>query len=160
MANRGVSGDRLGEEETMTPRQSLEALLGALMHVEEPELKVQHRLTGNAKPKVAGLDNSCVHGSHGYLEHAFTGYGPERVKIPCHAWHDGVAREVLAKGPEPLGPIVMESDAHRVRMTFWHESEQVHDFTFKPVRHWIFRRDRGVRRCTRKYWGHDLEERP
>ena len=67
---------------------------------------------------MAGLDDPRMHGSHGHLEHAFTGDRPERVKITCRTWHHGIAGKVLAKGPGPLRPIVMEGDPHRVRMAF------------------------------------------
>ena len=135
----------------MTPRQPLEALLGPLVHVEEPELKVQHRLAGDAKSKVARLDDPRMDGSDGHLEHAFTGHGSERVKITCHARHHGVVREVLAKRPGPLGPVVMEGDPRRVRMALRNEAEEIHDLAFEPVGHRIFRGDRRIRRFSRKH---------
>ena len=144
----------------MTPRQPFEALLDALMHVEEPELKVQHRLTGDAKSKVAGLDDPRVDGSDGHLEHAFTGHGSERVKITWHARHHGVVREVLAKRPGPIGPVVMEGDTRRVRMALRNKAEEIHDLAFEPVGHRILRGDRRIRRFSRKHGRREPQEGP
>ena len=121
----------------MTPRQAFEALLGSLMHVEEPELKAQHRLTGHAKPKVAGLDDPRMHGSHGHLEHAFTGDRPERVKITRHARTTASPGKSLRRAHSPPanrhgGRPASGSDGLRG------EAEDVHDLTFEPVRHRYF----------------------
>ena len=144
----------------MTPWQPLEALLDPFVHIEEPELKVQHRLAGDAKPKVAGLDDSRVHGSHGHLEHAFTGHGSERVKVTWHARHHGVVREVLAKRPGPIGPVVMEGDTGRIRMALRNKAEEIHDLAFEPVGHRILRGDRRIGRFSRKHGRRDPQEGP
>ena len=52
----------------MTPWQSLEALLDALVDVEEPQLEVQHGLSSHAKPKMTGLDDASVDRPHRNLE--------------------------------------------------------------------------------------------
>ena len=116
VTDRRVAGDRFGEEQPVTPRQPLEALLGALVHVEQPKLQVQHGLAGDAKPEVPGLDDAGVHGPHRHLEHTFAGHGPERVEIPSTRGTTASFGKVLAERPRAVGPVVMESDTRRVRM--------------------------------------------
>ncbi len=93
------------------PRQPLEALFDSLVHVEQPELQVQHRLTGHAESEMAGLDDACVHGPDGHLEHAFAGDRSKRVEI---AWRRAAPacryREILAQRPRPIRPVVVEGD--------------------------------------------------
>ena len=73
------------------------------MHVEQPKLQVQHGLAGDAKPKVSGLDDARVHGSHRDLEHAFASHGPERVEVPADARDHRVAGKSLRSAHAPSG---------------------------------------------------------
>ncbi len=93
VTDRRVAGNRLGEEQPVSPRQPLEALLDSLVNVEEPELQIQHRLAGHAKPEVSGLDDARVHRADRHLEHAFAGHRPERMPVTGHAGHGRVVRE-------------------------------------------------------------------
>ena len=144
----------------MTPWQPLEALLDPLVHIEEPELKVQHRLAGDAKSKVARLDDPRMDGSDGHLEHAFTGHGSEWVIVTWYARHRSVVREVLAKRPGPIGPVVMESDTGRVRMALRNKAEEIHNLAFEPVGHRVLRGDRRIRRLSRNHGRREPQEGP
>ncbi len=131
----------------MAPRQPLEALLDALVDVEQPKLEVQDRFAGHAEPEVPGLDDAGVNGSDRHLEHALAGHGPERMEVPGDARHDAVVGKVLAERPRAVRPVVVKRDARRIRMALGHEAEEVHDLAFEPVRRRILRRDRRVRRA-------------
>ena len=70
-----------------------------------------------------------------------------------------VVREILAKRPRTVRPVVVERDARRVRMALGHEAEEVHDLAFEPVRRRMFRRDRRERRRRRIDRRHDVQKR-
>ena len=91
----------------MAPRQPLEALLGALVHVEQPKLEVQHGLAGDAEPEMPGLDDAGVHGSHRHLEHALAGDRPERMR----RGHE--LPEVTGKSLDGTSPADMKYDAYQ-----------------------------------------------
>src|SRR5206468_449275 len=134
MTDRGIAGDRFGEEQSVTPRESLEALFDALVHVEQSKLQVQHGLAGHTKAKVSGLDDAGMHGSHRYLEDALASHGTKRVKITRYARYDTVVVEVLAKRPRALRPIVMKCHTRRVGVPLGCQAKEIHDFAFEPVR--------------------------
>ena len=71
----------------MAPRQPLEALLDALVDVEEPKLQVEDRLAGDAEPEVPGLDDARVDRPHREMEDALAGHGPIGAELPSHARH-------------------------------------------------------------------------
>jgi hypothetical protein len=146
VADRGVAGDRLGQEQAVTPRQPFESLLDPLVHVEQPELKVQHRLAGDAESEVPRLDDSRVHRAHRNLEHAFTGDGSERMRSTRRTRHHAVVREILAQRPGAVRPVVVERDPHGIGMALRNEAEEIHHFAFEPVR------DRMPGRDRRKRW--------
>ena len=135
----GVAGDRFREEQSVPPRQAFEALLDALVDVEEPELQVQHRLARDAEPEMARLDHAGVHGSHRHLEHALAGDGPERVTLAGARGTGAVGREVLSERPRAVGPVVVERDARRVGVAVGRQAEEVHDLPFEPVRRRVLR---------------------
>src|SRR5690606_1643468 len=93
-----------------------------------------------------------------HLEHTFTGHGPERVKVIWYARQYAVVREVLAERPRPIRPIVMVSDARRVRMAVRNETEEIHDLAFEPVGDGILRGDRRERRLGRRHGRHEPQE--
>lgn len=126
----------------MAPGETLESLLGAFMDVEEPELQVEHRLSGHAEAEVPRLDDPRVNGAHGNLKDPFPGHGTEGMELALHAGDPAVVREVLVQRPGPLGPVVVEGHAHGVRVPFWRQAEEVHDLAFEPVRHRMLRGDR------------------
>ena len=144
----------------MTPRQPLEALLGAFVNVEEPKLKVEHGLTGDAKAEVPGLDDACVHRPDWNLEHALACDWSKWVGVPWNARHHRVGREVLAKRPRAVGPVIVKSDAHGVRMAFGNHPEEIHHLSLEPVGRRILRCDGRERRRGRIDRRDDAQEGP
>ena len=160
VAHRRVAGDGLGEEDPVTPRQPLEALLRALVHVEEAELQVEDGLAGHAEVEVARLDDAGVHRPHRHVEDALAGHRAEGVERALDPWHLPVVGEVLAQRPLPLGPVVVQADAGGVGVALGDEAERVHHLALEPVGGRVLRRDRreaGVRGVDA---GRDAQEGP
>ena len=141
--DRGVAGDRLGQEQAVAPRELLEALLDALVDVEEPELQVQHRFSGHPEAEVPRLDDAGMHGPDRHLEHPFAKHRAERVRVVARHPRDLLlVRESLPEGRESLGPVVVEGDAERIGVALGDEPEIVHDLALEPVRDRVLRGDR------------------
>jgi hypothetical protein len=132
----------------MPPGHSLKSLLRSLVNVEQPQLEVQDRFAGDAKPKMPGLDDAGVHRADRHLEHPLTDHRSERMERSRDARHDTVVGKILAQRPRAIRPIVVERDPRRIGMTDRDEAEEIHDLALEPVRRRILRRDRRVRgRC-------------
>ena len=134
--------DRLGQEQTMTPRQPFEALLGALNAREElAELKGQQahrrRQSSGPAPMIPAWTVST-----GTLIHASTGHG-SNGDLTWDAGHRGVVREQVlsASAQAPLGQVVMVATRGRVRMALRNKAEEVHDLGFDEVGHRVLRGD-------------------
>ena len=137
-----VAGDRLGQEQPVAPRQPLEALLGALVHVEEPQLEIENRLTGDAEPEMAWLDDARVDRPHREMEDALAGHRTIGPELPSHARHGLPLVEVLPQRPSALRPIVVEGDPILIRVSVGRQAEIVHDFPLEPVGDRVLGRDR------------------
>src|SRR6266446_8086967 len=76
--------------------------LDSLVHVAEPGFEPYDRLAVRSEPEVPGLDDACVHGTHGNLVQAFALGGQERVTAG-----DVVRFEpVVARAREPPSSVV------------------------------------------------------
>jgi hypothetical protein len=159
MAHSRVARNRLCQEQAVPPGEPLEALLDSLVDVEEPELQVQHRLTGHPEAKVARLDDAGMDGSYRYFEDALAGHRTKRVSRSADPCDSRVVWEVLAKRPGLVRPVVMQRDALHIGMARGNEAKEVHRLALEPVR-------RRVLRCNRRECGlawihrrHDVKER-
>ena len=127
----------------MPPGQALEALLGALVHVEQPELQVEHRFAGDAEPEMARLDDACMDGTDRHLEHALAGDRAKRMEISFDARHRGVVREIPPQGPRALRPVRVQRHALGIGMLGGGQPEEVHDLALEPVGGRVTRGDGG-----------------
>ena len=140
VAQRGIAGDALGQEDAVTPRQALEELLRALVRVEEAELQVEDRLAGDAEEEVAGLDDAGVHRPHRHLEDAFAGHRAEGVERALGTRGTLVVGKVLAQRVH-VGPVVVQRDPAGVGVAFGDEAEHVLHLALEPVGRRVLRRD-------------------
>ena len=149
VADGRVSGDRLRQEQPVAPGQPLEALLDALVHVEQPELEVEDRLSGDSESEMAGLDDAGVDRPHREVEDALARDRPIRAELPAHARHGLPVVEVLPQRPGALRPVVVQGDPVRVGMALGRRPEIVHDLALEPVGHGVPGRDRWEARGVR-----------
>ena len=139
-------------------RQALEALLDALVNVEQPELQVQHGFARDAKSEVPRLDHARMHGPDGHLEYAFAGDRAERVEIAGYP-RDPLQGDVFPKRPHAIRPVIVQGHALGIGMPLGNQTEEVRHLALEPVRGRVLRRDRGKRQVGRLYRRRDVQER-
>ena len=109
VADRGVAGDRLGEEDardaTAAARSASRCPCGRRRGGAADTGPARRPL----RTEVPGLDDAGVHRAHGQLEHAFAGHRTKRMELARDPRHLPVVREVLAQGPRPVRPVVVEA---------------------------------------------------
>src|SRR5689334_3389247 len=109
-----------------------EKLLGALVGVEHPELKIKDRLAGHGEIEMAGFDNSRVNRPYRYLKYTFPHGGPEDVALTRKSRQARRYQEVLAQRMD-VRPIVVQRDSARVRVPGGLQSEPVLNLALLPV---------------------------
>ena len=132
VGDRFVAGDAFGERRGPLEGQGFEELLRPLVDEAQTGFQIDDRLALDGEPKMAGLDDPGVHGTHGDLEQTVAVDASEGKRLP------GVGevppgRHVAAKGKVAVRPELVDGQAPQVRVAHGDQSEQIVDLALEAT---------------------------
>ena len=94
---------------------------------------MQDGLPDSGKPEVPGFDDTSVNWADGNFDNPFAMQGVEAIRLALDARHGDRRIEVLAQRVKILGPVVVQHQAPRIRVSLRLETQKVAHLALIPV---------------------------